>query len=89
MILVRVYVAFVKELNVKSELHNEIGNKPSDRTLKYLVDNWSKILNCHLRQCLVKKNFITCTNVLFIHSGLFDQNMVVTLKVNIFHDFTT
>lgn len=35
------------------------------------------------------KNFITCTNVLFIHSGLFDQNMVVTLKVNIFHDFTT
>lgn len=48
MILVRVYVAFVKELNVKSELHNEIGNKPSDRTLKYLVDNWSKIFNCHL-----------------------------------------
>lgn len=46
-ILVRVYVAFVKELNVNSELHNEIGNKPSDRTLKYLVDNWSKILNCH------------------------------------------
>ena len=88
-ILVRVYVAFVKELNVKSELHNEIGNKPSDRTLKYLVDNWSKILNCHLWQCLVKKNFITCTNVLFIHSGLFDQNMVVTLKVNIFHYFTT
>lgn len=37
----------------------------------------------------LKKKFITCTNVLFIHSGLFDQNMVVTLKVNIFHDFTT
>lgn len=37
----------------------------------------------------LKNNFITCTNVLFIHSGLFDQNMVVTLKVNIFHYFTT
>lgn len=37
----------------------------------------------------LKNNIITCTNVLFIHSGLFDQNMVVTLKVNIFHYFTT
>lgn len=90
MILVRVYVAFVKELNVKSELHNEIGNKPSDRTLKYLVDNWSKHLTAIFDSVwFKKKNFITCTNVLFIHSGLFDQNMVVTLKVNIFHDFTT
>lgn len=89
MILVRVCVAFVKELNVKSELHNETGSEPSERTLQHLVDNWSKILNCHLRRCLVKKPLITCTDVLFIHSGLFDQNMVVTLKVNIFHYFTT
>lgn len=57
MILVRVYVAFVKELNVKSELHNEIGNKPSDRTLKYLVDNWSKHLTAIFDSVWFKKKF--------------------------------